>query len=61
MLHREEVITMDNDQVCAYAWVAVQQLQAERKEITPDRVSGRMANLMDMYSEKEIEEIQKNI
>lgn len=52
---------MDNYQACAYAWVAVYQLHQEKKEITPDVVSGRMAYLMDMYSPDEIEEIQKNL
>lgn len=52
---------MDNWQAKAYGWVALYQLQNEGKEVTPDKLSGRMSYLMDMYSETEIEKLKEKI
>lgn len=52
---------MDNWQAKAYGWVSLYQLLSEDEEINPDKLSGRMSYLMDMYSETEIEKLKEKL
>jgi hypothetical protein len=52
---------LDNWQAKAYGWVSLYQLLSEDEEINPDKLSGRMSYLMDMYSETEIEKLKEKL